>query len=156
MNKTFNSTSTCPGQTIVHTARQWLGTPFHHQSAKKGEGCDCLGLILGVAQELQIYSVRGMQLSECQRSQYHYQMDAESIRHEASEHLFYSSNPEIGGVVVYKPCTGYWHAGIIGDYMLEGAHTSKLSIIHSCMKRGVVEHRLITKTLHSASYFVFL
>lgn len=39
-------------QLIVDQARSWLGTPFHHQAATKGVGCDCIGLIAGVAKEL--------------------------------------------------------------------------------------------------------
>jgi len=33
---------------IVTEAREWLGTPYHHQQATKGVGCDCVGLIRGV------------------------------------------------------------------------------------------------------------
>lgn len=40
------------GQRIVDLAREWIGTPYiHHQSAK-GLGCDCVGLLIGVAREL--------------------------------------------------------------------------------------------------------
>jgi NlpC/P60 family putative phage cell wall peptidase len=34
---------------IVREARAWVGTPFHHQASLKGVGCDCIGLIAGVA-----------------------------------------------------------------------------------------------------------
>ncbi len=37
---------------IVDVARTWIGTPYHHQAAVKGAGCDCLGLIRGVWLEL--------------------------------------------------------------------------------------------------------
>ncbi len=37
---------------FVATARGWLLTPFHHQASVKGVGCDCVGLIRGVAAEL--------------------------------------------------------------------------------------------------------
>lgn len=37
---------------IVAAARSWLGTPYHHQAAVKGAGCDCLGLVRGVYAEL--------------------------------------------------------------------------------------------------------
>jgi NlpC/P60 family putative phage cell wall peptidase len=37
---------------IVALARQWLGTPYHHQASRKGVGCDCLGLVRGVWREL--------------------------------------------------------------------------------------------------------
>jgi NlpC/P60 family putative phage cell wall peptidase len=33
-------------------ARSWIGTPYRHQAACKGAGCDCLGLIRGVWTEL--------------------------------------------------------------------------------------------------------
>ena len=38
---------------IVAAARGWIGTPYRHQGALKGVGCDCLGLILGVWREVQ-------------------------------------------------------------------------------------------------------
>lgn len=33
---------------VVNAARQWLGTPYRHQAATLGAGCDCLGLLRGV------------------------------------------------------------------------------------------------------------
>lgn len=37
---------------IVNAARLWLGTPYRHQAATRGAGCDCLGLLRGVWREL--------------------------------------------------------------------------------------------------------
>lgn len=37
---------------IIAEARTWIGTPFVHQAALKGVGCDCVGLIRGVADGL--------------------------------------------------------------------------------------------------------
>ena len=34
---------------IVAEARDWLGTPWHHQAMVKGVGTDCIGLLAGVA-----------------------------------------------------------------------------------------------------------
>ncbi len=34
--------------TVIAEARAWIGTPYHHQAALKGVGCDCLGLVRGV------------------------------------------------------------------------------------------------------------
>ena len=36
---------------IVSVARGWLGTPHHDQASVKGVGCDCAGLVAGVARE---------------------------------------------------------------------------------------------------------
>ena len=33
---------------VVGVARSWIGTPYVHQGAVRGAGCDCLGLIRGV------------------------------------------------------------------------------------------------------------
>lgn len=39
-------------QDIVDAARRWLGTPYRHQAATLGAGCDCLGLVRGVWREI--------------------------------------------------------------------------------------------------------
>jgi NlpC/P60 family putative phage cell wall peptidase len=37
---------------IIGIAREWIGTPYHHQEDKKQIGCDCLGLIRGIWRDL--------------------------------------------------------------------------------------------------------
>lgn len=37
---------------VVMSARGWIGTPYVHQSATLGAGCDCLGLLRGVWREV--------------------------------------------------------------------------------------------------------
>jgi NlpC/P60 family putative phage cell wall peptidase len=37
-----------PQEQIIAAARAWLGTPYVHQGAARGAGCDCLGLVRGV------------------------------------------------------------------------------------------------------------
>lgn len=39
---------------IVAEARRWAGTPYHAQASKRGAGCDCKGLIVGVARALKL------------------------------------------------------------------------------------------------------
>ena len=39
-------------QHIIDEARTWLGTPFVHQAATKGVGCDCAGLIYHIGQAI--------------------------------------------------------------------------------------------------------
>ena len=36
------------GAAAAAEARLWLGTPYRHQAALRGVGCDCLGLVRGV------------------------------------------------------------------------------------------------------------
>lgn len=40
------------GDRIVVLAEGWIGTPYRHQGATKGVGCDCIGLIRGIWREL--------------------------------------------------------------------------------------------------------
>lgn len=40
------------GAEVVRAARGWLGTPYRHQAACRGAGCDCLGLVRGVWREV--------------------------------------------------------------------------------------------------------
>jgi NlpC/P60 family putative phage cell wall peptidase len=40
------------GADVVAEARAWMGTPFKWQASLKGIGCDCKGLIWGVARSL--------------------------------------------------------------------------------------------------------
>ncbi|TKT81236.1 NlpC/P60 family protein [Aquamicrobium sp. LC103] len=37
---------------VVAEAMRWLGTPYRHQGAMRGVGCDCLGLVRGVWREI--------------------------------------------------------------------------------------------------------
>lgn len=37
---------------VLTAARTWIGTPYRHQGRRKHVGCDCLGLLLGVWQEV--------------------------------------------------------------------------------------------------------
>ncbi|MHA7970335.1 NlpC/P60 family protein [Rhizobium sp. CAU 1783] len=40
------------GERVVAVAEAWIGTPYRHQGAVKGVGCDCLGLVRGIWREI--------------------------------------------------------------------------------------------------------
>lgn len=40
------------GEAVAAEAREWAGTKFVWQASQKGVGCDCKGLVWGVAREL--------------------------------------------------------------------------------------------------------
>jgi cell wall-associated NlpC family hydrolase len=42
------------GARVAEEARQWVETPFVWGQATKGRGCDCKGLVAGVARELEL------------------------------------------------------------------------------------------------------
>ena len=37
---------------VIAEARDWIGTPYRHQGRRKGVGCDCLGLLIGVSRAI--------------------------------------------------------------------------------------------------------
>lgn len=37
---------------VIREAREWIGTPFHHQARVKGHGVDCAQLVIGVGMNL--------------------------------------------------------------------------------------------------------
>ena len=39
-------------EAVIAAARRYIGTPYHHQAALAGAGCDCLGLVRGVWRDL--------------------------------------------------------------------------------------------------------
>lgn len=40
------------GELVAEQAREWIGTKFVWQASQRGVGCDCKGLLWGVAREL--------------------------------------------------------------------------------------------------------
>jgi cell wall-associated NlpC family hydrolase len=132
-------------QTIVKQARSWLGTRYHHQgrlkrSATSGGGIDCLGLIIGVAKELEIPARGSKLLSNCDESGYSAYPDGARLRWFLDQHLRPVSKKQIraGDVLLFKIFEHPQHIGIATDYPAGG-----LGIIHCYSGAGaVVEHIL--------------
>lgn len=114
---------------IIRKAREWLGTPYHHQASLKGVGCDCAGLVIGVYAEL------GMNLPNVPTD--------------------YSATPSNGTLISTVSSYGYEVAvPLPGDVMVlkflnEPHHLAFYagnSMIHSYAPVGrVVEHAIDTK-----------
>jgi cell wall-associated NlpC family hydrolase len=101
---------------IVVQARTWLGTPFHHQARLKRVGCDCLGLIIGVVDELDLKDKHGQPLAA-------YEVPIE--------------NAQAGDLALFNMAGNPQHLAILTDY------ENALGMIHCyAQARRVVEHRL--------------
>jgi len=122
------------GDRIVTAARGWIGTPYRHQAACRGAGCDCLGLVRGLWREL-----RG---AEPERPPA-YSMDwSEPARQEA---LWQAAARHL----VMKPLTSEAPGDVILFRMREGSVAKHLGIvagtgaaasfIHAYSGHGVVE-----------------
>ena len=124
-------------QHIIATARGWIGTPYVHQSAVRGAGSDCLGLIRGVWREVhgaepEAVPAYSMDWSEPQGEE---RLWAAALRH-----------------LTAKPATAAQPGDVLLFRMRDGAVAKHLGIlsqagdaprfIHAYSRHGVVESPL--------------
>lgn len=124
---------------IVKQARTWLGTPFHHQARLKGVGCDCLGLVVGVVDELGLKDKDGVKLAAYDEVTYSKEPDGEYLTQKLVGLLdeVPPADMRAGDLALFKVRENPQHLAIITDY--EGG----LGMIHCfAPARRVVEHRL--------------
>ena len=132
-------------QHIVKEARSWLGTRFHHQGRVKTienykGGCDCLGLLMGVARDLELCSpVTGEMLICYDQTDYSHFPDGVAFRAALKRYLkeIPLSDRKSGDIALFHFDKNPQHVAIISDYQ------SNLGLIHCyAQARKVVEHRL--------------
>ena len=108
-------------QRALQIAQNWLGTPFLEGASQRGAGCDCAGLIEGIARELGL---------SCPSRQ--------SVDHDvlaaASIFLTPCDDVEAGDLILLArvPHGPPLHAGIVTDTG---------TIIHAHWSAGVIENR---------------
>jgi NlpC/P60 family putative phage cell wall peptidase len=124
---------------IVAQARSWIGTPFHHQARLKGIGCDCLGLCVGVALELELRDASGRLLAAYDEIDYSRAPDGEYFT--AKLDALFPAVPleekRAGDLALFHFDGNPQHLAILSDY--EG----DMGMIHCyAQARRVVEHRL--------------
>lgn len=134
---------------VVACARSWLGTRFHHQGRVKKTpghrgGCDCLGLLIGVAQELQLLGRDQRKLAAHDALHYGRFPDGSALlaglRGALRETDSESMQP--GDVLLMRVENAPRHLAIVSDY------PDGLGMIHAYAPLGsVVEHRLDARWL---------
>lgn len=123
-----------PRSVIVETARTWIGTKWQHQARLKDVGCDCAGLVIGVAREV---GIKGIDFDV---TAYGRLPTGRELATHCGAHMRKVAKPEmqIGDVVLMKFEGEPQHLAILGNY-----HEGGLSIIHAySLARKVVETRL--------------
>lgn len=127
------------GKVVIAVARQWLGTPYVHQSSTKGAGTDCLGLLRGVwrdvlGDEPELTPAYSMDWSEPQGEE---RLWDAAMRHFLSKPL---DAEEPGDVLLFRMRAGgvAKHLGIAGQTGLSA------SFVHAYSGHGVVESPLST------------
>ncbi|WP_300058226.1 peptidase [uncultured Roseobacter sp.] len=124
-------------QRILIEARDWIGTPYVHQSARKGAGTDCLGLIRGLwralyGQEPEPVPAYSMDWSEPQGEE---RLWDAAVRHLLAKPLDHLAPAD---VVLFRMRSNAVakHLGIVGQ---TGHHPT---FIHAYSGHGVVESPL--------------
>lgn len=110
---------------VVNVAKTWIGTPFHPQATVRMVGCDCLGLIIGIATELDISSILdGKLIALHYRKNYCYNYKRDSL-YLSSALSYHFSNVEFqkqkyeeilpGHIVLFQFNKMHYHLGIVID-----------------------------------------
>ncbi len=111
---------------IDEIAKSWIGTKFKFQGRSKEEGCDCIGLILGIGEIIGFVSKTGASASEIGNNNYNFRSNRLLIK-EVLDREFYPN----GNIVLLNYGTHY-HLGIItSEETIIHAHISKRAVI-SC------------------------
>lgn len=129
---------------VVASARRWLGTRFHHQGRLKRTeshhgGVDCLGLLVGVAEELDIRLPDGAPAIILDRTDYTHHPDTEYLKAQLMRVLETIPHDGIspGDILLLNIDASPQHLGIVSDL------NPGLGIIHAyAPARAVVEHVL--------------
>ena len=132
---------------IVACARGWIGTRFHHQgrvkkTAEHKGGVDCLGLLVGVAHELNLKDGEGRPLALADEANYSHSPDSVRLSARLGE-LLVPVPPSVGegvipgDIVLLRVDANPQHLAIISD------SGDGLGLIHAyAPARAVVEHPL--------------
>jgi cell wall-associated NlpC family hydrolase len=110
---------------IIGKAREYLGTPYHHQGRVKGAGIDCAGLPICVARELNLsnYDVDG------------YGRDGSGVglKEAFDFNCIAKSTFDLGDIVLLRIRYHPQHCGIIAT-----DNESNFTLIHACRSRQKV------------------
>lgn len=126
------------GAEVVAEARAWLGTPFVHQGRTRA-GCDCGGLVGGVAAALGIVAPQWWaEVFDPMHAGYSRQPHGGQLQRVCDEFMAPVAEPQPGDVLLMAFAEEPQHLAIAADYAHGG-----LSMVHALASRGkVVEHRL--------------
>jgi NlpC/P60 family putative phage cell wall peptidase len=125
------------GNAVVSVARDWVGTPYVHQSSVRGAGTDCLGLLRGVWREVlggepEAVPAYSMDWSEPQGEE---RLWAAAMRHLMAKKV---DDVAAGDVLLFRMRNG----AVAKHLGLQGRLGENPSFIHAYSGHGVVESPL--------------
>lgn len=127
-------------QEAIAATRSWIGTRFHHQGRVKKTtnhrgGCDCIGLVLGVAQEVGL-TFHGNPYHVFDRKDYPKQPDGRQLKQAFETFLtpVAKDNMQPADIIMFRFEKDPQHVGFYSD---------RDTVIHCYLQaKGVVEHRM--------------
>lgn len=119
---------------IVAAARRWIGTPYVHQMATCGAGCDCLGLLRGVWREVQGTEP---EVAPAYTRDWSEPSGEERLWAAARRHLVPATHdaPEAGDVLLFR-----MRDGSVAKHL--GIATDAGAFVHAYSGHGVIESAL--------------
>ena len=122
---------------VIRAARGWIGTPFHHQGRLKNVGVDCLGLLVGVAKELDLRDNNGRPIAQHDALDYGHFPDELRLATGLKKHCKGARKLRAGLIGLFEIDGSARHLGIFGE------KNGVLTLIHAyAPARKVVEHRV--------------
>lgn len=125
---------------LIAEARSWVHTPFQDKGRRKGQGLDCVGLVLCTASDLKLVDKTGVPFSYAMYNNYSSQPTGNFVHLTCHKHLIAKSTTAMraGDVVTMMVPSAPCHVGILGDSP-EG-----LTLIHAYSGGGgkCMEHLL--------------
>jgi cell wall-associated NlpC family hydrolase len=120
---------------ILSEAKQWLGTPFHQQGRQKKYGCDCLGLIIGVAKSIGAKSITNQSWEVCDVQTYDCFDSSYLLPQIIPKHFpQVTSHSNVGDIILFKVTDKQYHLAI---------QSESNKIIHACsVFQKVIENRI--------------
>ena len=136
------------GSLIVKQARTWLGTKYHHQGRLKQSatctgGVDCIGLVIGIINELNICDDQRCLLSKYDRLDYSMSPQSTKLAECFGLYLDLVDLAEMipGDILLFKFWQEPQHVGIVSGYPTGG-----LGLIHCHSSSGCVVEQPLSDT----------
>ena len=112
---------------IIAAARKYLDTPFQDKGRRKGQGLDCVGLVLAVCDDLGILDKNGEPITRFLYMDYPSQPVGNYVHQRVHQHMIAKAVRAMqpGDVVTMAVPASPCHVGIVGE------NVNGLTLIHA-------------------------
>lgn len=134
MNLSLNQNANFSNQRIVDCAFSWIGTPFKKHGRVKNVGVDCIGLIIGILEEIEHPVISNLQ----DKQDYNFDSKEESLIKILSQNFLIEKHDSSPCIAVLEYSGGYQHLGLIVELQAK----EKIVVHADISARKVVAQRM--------------